>query len=74
MRRREFIALLGGAAVWPVTAHTQPDQTRRIGVLMAHAESDPEFQIYLGAFREGLEQLGWAEGRNIRISARWGGA
>jgi putative ABC transport system substrate-binding protein len=45
---------------------------RRIGVLMAHAESDPEFHAYLAAFREGLQKLGWTEGRNIRIDARWG--
>ncbi len=45
---------------------------RRIGVLMAHAESDPEFQVYVAAFREGLEKLGWTEGRNIRIDFRWG--
>jgi putative ABC transport system substrate-binding protein len=45
---------------------------RRIGVLMAHAESDPEFQAYLAAFREGLQKLGWTEGRNIRIDSRWG--
>jgi putative tryptophan/tyrosine transport system substrate-binding protein len=45
---------------------------RRVGVLMAHLESDPEFQDYLGAFREGLQKLGWTEGRNIRIDVRWG--
>jgi putative ABC transport system substrate-binding protein len=50
----------------------QPNQVRRIGVLMAHAESDPEFQAYLAAFREGLQELGWTEGRNIRIDSRWG--
>jgi putative ABC transport system substrate-binding protein len=72
MRRREFITLLGGAATWPFAARAQQEQTRRIGVLMAHAESDPEFQAYLAAFRVGLEKLGWAEGRNISINARWG--
>jgi putative ABC transport system substrate-binding protein len=50
----------------------QSERMRRIGVLMAHAESDPEFQAYLGAFRDGLQKLGWSEGRNIRIDARWG--
>jgi putative ABC transport system substrate-binding protein len=45
---------------------------RRVGVLMAHAESDPEFQAYLAIFREELQKLGWAEGHNIRIDARWG--
>ena len=50
----------------------QPNHVRRIGVLMAHAEGDPGFQAYLAAFREGLQELGWTEGRNIRIDSRWG--
>jgi putative tryptophan/tyrosine transport system substrate-binding protein len=59
MRRREFITLLGGAAVAPLTAHAQQiDRVRRVGVLMAHTESDPEFQNYLNAFREGLQKRG----------------
>jgi putative ABC transport system substrate-binding protein len=71
--RRQFISALGGAAVtWPLTAHAQPGRMRRIGVLMAHAEGDREFEDYLAAFREGLQKLGWTEGRNIRIDARWG--
>jgi putative ABC transport system substrate-binding protein len=72
--RRQFITALGGTAVaWPVAARgQQPVQMRRIGVLMAHAESDPEFEAYLAAFREGLEKLGWTEGRNIRIDTCWG--
>ncbi len=74
MRRRDFIALLGGAAAtWPLTTRAQqPDVVRRIGVLMAHAERDPEFEAYVAAFREGLQKLGWTEGRNIRIDTRWG--
>jgi putative tryptophan/tyrosine transport system substrate-binding protein len=73
MQRREFITLLGGAAVAPLTAHAQQiDRVRRVGVLMAHTESDPEFQNYLNAFREGLQKRGWIEGRNIRIDTRWG--
>ena len=74
MKRREFITLLGGAAAtWPLAAHAQqPDRMRRIGVLMAHAESDPEFQAYVAAFREGLQNLGWVEGRNFRLDFRWG--
>ena len=73
MRRREFITLLGGRGGWPLTAHAQqPDRMRRIGVLMAHGASDAEFQAYLAAFREGLQKLGWTEGRNIRIDTRWG--
>ncbi len=73
MKRRDFIAFLGGAAAaWPLAASAQPDRVRRIGVLMAHSESDPEFQAYVAAFREGLQKLGWTEGRNIRIDSRWG--
>ena len=70
MRRREFITLLGGAVAWPLVANAQ--QVRRIGVLMAHPESDAEFHAYLDAFREGLQKVGWTEGRNIRIDTRWG--
>jgi putative ABC transport system substrate-binding protein len=72
MKRREFITVLGGAAAWPLTARAQTDRVRRIGVLMAHPESDAEFRSYLAAFREGLQERGWMEGRNIRIDARWG--
>jgi putative ABC transport system substrate-binding protein len=74
MRRRDLITLLGGAvATWPLTARAQQDRpVRRIGVLMAHAEGDPEFQNYLNAFRQALRKLGWIEGRNIRIETRWG--
>jgi putative ABC transport system substrate-binding protein len=73
MKRREFITLLGGAtAAWPLaTRAQQPDRMRRIGVLMAYAESNPEGQTSVAAFREALQKLGWAEGRNIRIDARW---
>ncbi|MGC2069872.1 MAG: ABC transporter substrate-binding protein [Pseudolabrys sp.] len=74
MRRREFITLIGGAsAAWPLAARAQqPDRMRHIGVLMAHAESDPEFQTYVSAFRERLQKLGWTEGRNIQLDFRWG--
>ncbi len=73
MKRREFITLLGGAASLPLTARAQQaERMRRVGVLMAHAETDPEFQDYLAAFREELQKLGWKEGRNIKIDARWG--
>jgi len=74
MRRREFVvALVGAGAAWPLVARAQqPDRMRRIGVLMAHPESDPEFEAYLAAFRDGLQKLGWTEGRNIRIDTRWG--
>jgi putative tryptophan/tyrosine transport system substrate-binding protein len=73
VRRREFVTLLGGAvAAWPLAARAQQtDQLRRIGVLMAYAESDPEAQAFVAAFREGLQRLGWMEGRNVRIDTRW---
>jgi putative ABC transport system substrate-binding protein len=72
MKRREFIVALGGAAVIPFSARAQPsDRVRRIGVLMALTESDGEGQARIAAFREALEKLGWAEGRNIRIDTRW---
>ena len=68
MRRREFITLLGGAAAaWPLTARAQqPDRMRRIGVLVAFEERDREGRARIAAFREALEKLGWAEGRNMR--------
>ena len=73
MKRREFITLLGGVVAWPLGARAQQgERKRRIGVLMAHAENDAEFHDYLSAFREGLQKLGWTEGRNIQIDARWG--
>jgi len=73
MKRREFITLLGGAAaVCPLAARAQqPAQVRRIGVLMPLAENDPVGQARIAALREGLEKLGWIEGRNIRIDTRW---
>jgi putative ABC transport system substrate-binding protein len=73
MRRREFIFLLGGAATRPLSARAQqPERKKRIGVLMAHAENDAEFHDYLSAFREGLQKLGWTEGRDIQLESRWG--
>ena len=74
MRRRDFIKVVAGsAAAWPLAARTQqPEQMRRIGILMNRSESDPEGQARLAAFRQGLEQLGWNEGRNMRIYIRWG--
>ena len=72
-RRREFITLLGGSAAWPFMARAQGDSVRRVGWLMSTGERDSESQLRLGAFREGLQKLGWAEGRNLRIDYRWGG-
>src|SRR5262252_5678453 len=76
MKRREFITLLGSAAVsWPLAARAQqPKRMRLIGVLMGYAESDREGQANFSAFQGGLQKLGWAEGRNIRIDARWASA
>src|SRR5215216_5862037 len=73
MRRREFITLLGGAAVaWPLTAGAQQgERMRRIGVLLPAAADDPEFQAWLGAFQQALALLGWTIGRNVRIDTRW---
>jgi len=71
MRRREFFGLVGGAAAWPLAAHAQPQGLRRIGVISASPESDAEAKPRLVAFQQGLEQLGWASGRNLRIDFRW---
>jgi putative ABC transport system substrate-binding protein len=74
MKRREFITLLGaaGAVGWPLAARAQqPDGVRRIGVLMASAADDSESQARIAAFLQGLQQLGWADGRNVRIDTRW---
>jgi putative tryptophan/tyrosine transport system substrate-binding protein len=74
MRRREFITLLGGAAVtWPLAAPAQqPGRMRHIGVLMSVGESDPEGHAQLTAFMQKLKEFGWAEGRNLRLNIRWG--
>src|SRR3984893_7172215 len=72
LRRREFISSLAGAAARPFAARAQQaERMRRIDVLMAYAESDPEGQALVAAFREGLQKLGWTESRNIRIDTRW---
>ncbi len=70
-RRREFVTLLAGAAVWPVAARAQPERMRRIGVLTGAAASDPEGQARLAAFLQGLQESGWSVGRNVRIDIRW---
>jgi putative tryptophan/tyrosine transport system substrate-binding protein len=73
MRRREFITLVSGAvATWPLAARAQQsERPRRIGVLMAFSENDPEAQSWAGGFREELAKLGWTEGHNIQIDTRW---
>ena len=75
MRRREFIALLGGATVgWPLEARPQQgERVRQIGVLMGLVASDPEAQSRLAVFENGLQDLGWIKGRNLRIEYRWAG-
>ena len=75
MKRRAFITLLGAAAAWPLAARAQqPDRVRRIGVLMHLPENDPETQARVRALLEGLQQLGWTDGRNVRIDYRFGAA
>ena len=72
MQRREFITLLGGAAAtWPLTARAQPERMRRIGVLLAATADDPDYQARIAAFQQGLQQLGWSDGRNVHIDTRW---
>jgi putative ABC transport system substrate-binding protein len=74
MRRREFIALLGMTAGWPVAARAQQgERVRRVGLLVSAPADDPEYVALLDAFRQRLEELGWIEGRNVRIDLRWGG-
>src|SRR5262245_5851020 len=74
MRRRDFIAAVGGAAAWPLAARAQQgERLRRIGALMAYAESDPEGQALLRAFTEALDKLGWKAGHNVLIDWRWAG-
>ena len=75
IQRREFITLLGGAAAWPLAAQTQQrERMRRIGAIMALAADDPGSQLGIAGFLQGLQELGWVVGRNIRIDYRWGAA
>ena len=74
MRRREFITLLGvGAAAWPLAARAQGERVRRVGVLMLTSSDEPESQTNIAAFLQGLQEAGWAVGRNLRIDYRWSG-
>jgi putative ABC transport system substrate-binding protein len=72
MQRREFIKLIGGAIAWPLAARAQQgSRMRRIGVLMPFAENDPDAMAQLSGFMQGLAQLGWTDGRNVRMDLRW---
>jgi len=72
VRRRAFITLLGGAAAWPLAARAQQsERMRRVGVLMPFAETDPVAMAQLSGFIQGLAQLGWTDGRNVRMDVRW---
>jgi putative ABC transport system substrate-binding protein len=74
VKRREFIAGLGSAAAWPLAVRAQQgDRVRRIGVLMGFDENDPEGKRRLSAFTQALADLGWTDGRNMRMDLRWGG-
>lgn len=73
MKRRDFLVMLGSGSVgWPVASIAQTERMRQIGILISFAQSDPESQTHVAAFREGLRQLGWIEGRNIALDIRWG--
>jgi hypothetical protein len=73
IERRKFLATLGGAAAWPLAARAQQvERIRRVGVLLSIAETDPDAQRRIQVFQQGLEELGWTEGRNIRVEYRFG--
>jgi putative ABC transport system substrate-binding protein len=72
VRRRAFVALVGGAAAWPLTARAQQsDRMSRVGVLMAFDENDPQTRGWLSNFTQGLAELGWTNGPTVRIDVRW---
>jgi putative tryptophan/tyrosine transport system substrate-binding protein len=75
MRRREFITIVGAtAATWPLAARAQQQESvRRVGVLSGRTVDDPDAQAWIAAFRQGLHELGWSEGRNLQIDYRWAG-
>ena len=73
MKRRDFVAGLAGAAAWPLTAPAQPaERVRRIGVLISGDENDPAYKPLLSALIQALADLGWTDGRNVRMDLRWG--
>jgi hypothetical protein len=71
IKRREFIAGMAGVVAWPVVAQSQGERMRRIGVLMAFDESDPDAKARLSGFTQRLAELGWTDSRNLRIDVRW---
>ena len=72
MRRREFIVILGTAVTWPLAAHAQqPESMRRIGTLLNRGPDDAVGQAFVTAFQQAMQQLGWSDGRNVRIDTRW---
>jgi putative tryptophan/tyrosine transport system substrate-binding protein len=72
VRRRQFIALLGGAAAWPLIARAQQsNRARRIGLLMTGVQTEPTLRSYVAAFAQALRNLGWLDGQNLRIDYRW---
>jgi putative ABC transport system substrate-binding protein len=74
LQRRDFITLLGGAAAWPLAVRAQQgNRARRIGVLMFADENDPVAKAYVAAFTQALADLGWTDGRDVRIDLRWAG-
>src|SRR6516164_2612208 len=73
MKRRTFIAGLGSAVAWPVAVRSQQaDRVRRIGMLMPGDENDPVWHTFVSAFTQALADLGWIDGRNVRMDLRWG--
>jgi putative ABC transport system substrate-binding protein len=76
MRRREFITLVGSAAAWPLCGYAQQGEqpARRIGILLNTTADDPQFKTWIEAFLQTLQQLGWTDGRNVKIDYRWGAA
>jgi putative ABC transport system substrate-binding protein len=74
IQRREFVTLLGGAAAWPLAARAQQgNRVRRIGVLMGRDENDRTATAMVSAFTQALSDLGWTDGRNVRMDLRWAG-
>jgi putative tryptophan/tyrosine transport system substrate-binding protein len=72
VNRRDLITLLGAAAAWPLAAQAQQASgMRRVGVVMGYAENDPKAKVFFAGFTQRLAELGWVEGRNLRMDVRW---